>query len=168
MLPTQLLAGLSLSIQRARRWVNGTPNRRPSSKLFACPRAASQVHSPAKSGVRSGVPLVSILVRNGAFGGRERGGYISPGMTLLCAAVRLGAATCKTPKITFRVRCIQPGSATSPRSMPLYEWYLQDALPKPACDQNGRCPFWCPFDFRPAPADPRPMPGAREPDASSA
>ena len=58
--------------------------------------------------------MISILVRSDALGCRERCGCISRQMIYLCVVMRSGAATCKMAKITFRVRCIQPGSATSP------------------------------------------------------
>ena len=35
-------------------------------------------------------------------------------LNLICGSVRLVAIGCRGRKLTFRVRCIQPGSATSP------------------------------------------------------
>jgi hypothetical protein len=40
--------------------------------------------------------------------------YIKLIVMALCGMMRYGAVECGMRKITFRVRCIQPGSATSP------------------------------------------------------
>jgi hypothetical protein len=67
------------------------------------------------AGVRSGVRLVSEKMRSHAERCLAYDQYNSMYLLRIGGSMRKDAVRCGGAKITFRVRCIQPGSATSPR-----------------------------------------------------
>jgi hypothetical protein len=73
--------------------------------------------------------------------------YIKLIVMALCGRMRYGAVECGMRKITFRVRCIQPGSATSPRVNFICFCYLIIYVSCSLSPQKLRWLIWCPFDF---------------------
>ena len=67
------------------------------------------------AGVRSGVRLVSEKMRSHAARCLACDQYNLFDLLVIDSHMRKYAVRCGGAKITFRVRCIQPGSATSPR-----------------------------------------------------